>query len=99
MPCGLVILQKLDENRENCKTVYRHKVLQQSTPIQKLLLYRSPTLSSQIRHRTTNGTLAEFPHEQVLKVQSSKGQSKIVVHLLNGAEIANLLSGLAISPN
>jgi hypothetical protein len=85
--------------KEIAKTVYRHKVLQQSIPTQKLLLCRSPTFSSQIRHRSTNGTLAEFPHEQVLEVQSSKGQSKIVVHPLNVAEIANLLPGLAISPN
>jgi hypothetical protein len=84
---------------EITKIVYRHKVLQQSIPTQKLLFYRSPTLSSQIRHRSTNGTLAEFPHEQVLEVQSSKGQSKIVVYPLNVAEITNLLPGFAISPN
>jgi hypothetical protein len=84
---------------EIAKTVYRHKVFQQSIPTQKLLLYRSPTLFSQIRHRSTNGTLAELPHEQVLEVQSSKGQSKIVVHSLNVAGIANLLPGSSISPS
>jgi hypothetical protein len=74
MPCGLVILQKRKDHRENYKTVQTQSLQKQkdncNDSTMAYLLQLDPDLSKRNRRRTTLQTPIKFLHAQVTMVQS-----------------------------
>jgi hypothetical protein len=77
IPCGLVILQIRNDNIQNCKAAYKHKVFKQEMDVNKL--GNSSFSAAQLwlhknRCRTTHQTLTKLPQPQVSEVQNSMGR-------------------------
>jgi hypothetical protein len=103
MPCGLVILQKCKDLRENCKTVQTQSLQKQkdncNDSTMAYMLQLDPDPSKKNRRRTTLQTPIEFLHAHVIMVQNWMWRWRIVVHPMIAAGIATLQICFAISPS